>query len=246
MMVQPLLELKNIQKSFGPIQALRGVDLKLYPGEVVGLLGDNGAGKSTLMKVVSGAYTPDSGTYLLAGQEVHFASPKEARRERLEMVYQDLALCDTLDVARNLFLGREPVRTLLGARFLDHRKLHRDAEAVLGRLHARVPSTRVAVKNLSGGQRQAIAIGRAVSFDPKVLILDEPTAALAVREVGEVLELIRRLSGEGVGVILISHRLQDVLAVCDRLVFMYDGRNVAERRVAETTLEETIQLIVQA
>jgi len=244
-MAQPVLELKQIKKSFGPIQALRGVDLQLYPGEVLGLLGDNGAGKSTLMKVVSGAYTPDKGAYLLNGREVHFASPKEARRERLEMVYQDLALCDTLDVARNLFLGREPVRKLLGFRFLDHPKLHSEAEAVLKRLHVRVPSTRVMVKNLSGGQRQAVAIGRAVSFSPKVLILDEPTAALAVREVNEVLDLIRRLRAEGVSVILISHRLQDVMAVCDRLVFMFDGRNVAERRTAETSLEEVIQLIVQ-
>ena len=243
---QPVLELKQIEKSFGPIQALRGVDLQLRPGEVLGLLGDNGAGKSTLMKVVSGAYTPDNGAYLLNGKEVHFTSPQEARRERLEMVYQDLSLCDTLDVARNLFLGREPVRNVLGARFLDHRKLHSEAEAILERLHVRVPSTRVVVKNLSGGQRQAIAIGRAVSFEPKVLILDEPTAALAVREVNEVLELIRRLRNEGVGVIFISHRLQDVMAVCDRLVFMSEGRNVAERRTSETTLEEVIQLIVQA
>ncbi len=245
-MVEPVLELKQIQKSFGPIQALRNVDLRLYPGEVLGLLGDNGAGKSTLMKVVSGAYTPDHGSYVLEGQEVRFSSPRDARERNLEMVYQDLALCDTLDVARNIFLGREPTRKVLGARFLNHRALHRDADAVLKRLHARIPSTRMTVKNLSGGQRQAIAIGRAVSFKPKVLILDEPTAALAVREVGEVLELIRRLSNEGVAVILISHRLQDVMTVCDRLVFMYDGRNVAERRTSDTTLEEVIQLIVQA
>lgn len=242
---QPVLELKQIEKSFGPIQALRGVDLQLRPGEVLGLLGDNGAGKSTLMKVVSGAYTPDSGAYLLNGKKVHFASPQDARRERLEMVYQDLSLCDTLDVARNLFLGREPVRNVLGARLLDHRKLHSEAKAILERLHVRVPSTRVVVKNLSGGQRQAIAIGRAVSFEPKVLILDEPTAALAVREVNEVLDLIRRLRSEGVGIIFISHRLQDVMAVCDRLVFMYEGRNVAERQTSETTLEEVVQLIVQ-
>lgn len=245
-MLQPVLELKQIEKSFGAIQALRSVDLQLYPGEVLGLLGDNGAGKSTLMKVVSGAYTPDKGAYLLEGREIHFTSPKDARRERLEMVYQDLALCDTLDVARNLFLGREPVRRFLGINLLDHSKLHREAAAMLERLHARVPSTRVVVKNLSGGQRQAIAISRAVSFNPRVLILDEPTAALAVREVNEVLDLIRRLRAEGVSVILISHRLQDVMAVCDRLVFMFDGQNVAERRTAETTLEEVIQLIVQA
>jgi simple sugar transport system ATP-binding protein len=245
-MAQPVLELRNIDKSFGPIQALRGIDLQLYPGEVLGLLGDNGAGKSTLMKVVSGAYTPDRGSYQLDGREVRFTSPRDARRERLEMVYQDLSLCDTLDVARNLFLGREPVRSVLGLQLLDHSRLHQEAEMMLERLHVRVPSTRVTVKNLSGGQRQAIAISRAVAFNPKVLILDEPTAALAVREVNEVLDLIRRLRAEGVSIILISHRLQDVMAVCDRLVFMYDGQNVAERRTSETTLEEVIQLIVQA
>lgn len=245
-MAQPVLELRQIEKSFGPIQALRGVDLQLYPGEVLGLLGDNGAGKSTLMKVVSGAHTPDRGSYLLDSRVVRFSSPKEARRERLEMVYHDLSLCDTLDVARNLFLGREPLRRLWGLNLLDHGRLHREAEAMLERLHVRVPSTRVAVKNLSGGQRQAVAISRAVSFGPKVLVLDEPTAALAVREVNEVLNLIKRLRNEGVSVILISHRLQDVMAVCDRLVFMFEGRNVAERRTSETTLEEVIQLIVQA
>jgi simple sugar transport system ATP-binding protein len=164
-MTQPILELKDIHKSFGPIQALRGVNLKLHPGEVLGLLGDNGAGKSTLMKVVSGAYIPNKGTYHLDGREVRFTSPKDARRERLEMVYQDLALCDTLDVAHNLFLGREPVRSVAGIRLVDHRALHQEAERVLARLHIKVPSTYVTVKNLSGGQRQAIAIGRAVSFD---------------------------------------------------------------------------------
>lgn len=242
----PLLELRGIEKSFGPIRALSGVDLTLGHGEVLGLLGDNGAGKSTLMKIVSGAYLPDRGSYLLDGQEVDFASPKDARAERLEMVYQDLALCDTLSVAQNLFLGREPVRRRWGLPLLDLPKLHRDAEEVLERLHIKVPSTHAAVKNLSGGQRQAIAIGRAVSFDPKVLILDEPTAALAVKEVGEVLSLIRRLSDQGVGVILVSHRLQDVMAVCDRLMFMFEGRSVAERRTSETSLEEVIQLIVHA
>jgi simple sugar transport system ATP-binding protein len=243
---QPILELKGIKKSFGAIRALRGVDLQLHPGEVLGLLGDNGAGKSTLMKVVSGAYVPDEGTYLLDGREVHFKSPKDARQERLEMVYQDLSLCDSIDVAKNLFLGREPVRKILGLKFLDHNRLHEEAQEILERLHIKVPSTHVTVKNLSGGQRQAIAIGRAVSFNPKVLILDEPTAALAVREVDEVLSLIRRLRDQGVGIILISHRLQDVMAASDRIMFMYEGSKVAERKTSETNLEEVIRLIVQA
>jgi simple sugar transport system ATP-binding protein len=243
---QPILELQGIEKSFGPIHALRGVDLTLYPGEVLGLVGDNGAGKSTLMKVISGAYVPSRGTYRLDGEEVYFRSPADARKRHLEMVYQDLSLCDTVDVAKNLFLGREPVRSILGFKLLDYRRLHKEAKEILDRLHIKVPSTHVKVANLSGGQRQAIAIGRSVSFDPKVLILDEPTAALAVKEVGEVLDLIRRLSDQGVGVILISHRLQDIMEVTDRIMFMYEGTKVAERRTRETDLEEVIKLIVQA
>lgn len=243
---QPILKLEGIEKSFGPIRALRGVDLTLYPGEVLGLVGDNGAGKSTLMKVVSGAYIPDRGTYQLGGKEVQFRSPADARAHRLEMVYQDLSLCDTIDVAKNLFLGREPIRSFLGMKFLDHQRLHQEAQEILERLHIKVPSTHVAVKNLSGGQRQVIAIGRAVSFDPKILILDEPTAALAVKEVGEVLELIERLKNEGAGIIFISHRLQDIMKVSDRIMFMYEGQSVAERKTSETNLEEVIKLIVQA
>ncbi len=242
----PILELRDIAKSFGPITALRGVSLTLQAGEVLGLVGDNGAGKSTLMKVISGAYIPDRGEYLLDGKPVHFRSPRDARRERVEMVYQDLSLCDTIDVAKNIFLGREPVRYLAGLPFIDDRKLHHEARKILDRLHIKVASTRITVKNLSGGQRQAIAIGRAVSFAPKVLILDEPTAALAVKEVGEVLELIDRLRQQGVGVILISHRLQDVMQVSDRIMFMYEGKKVAERATHETDLEEVIRLIVQA
>ena len=243
---QPVLELKGIEKNFGPIQALRGVDLILYPGEVLGLVGDNGAGKSTLMKVISGAYVPDGGSYRLDGEEVNFRSPADARKHHLEMVYQDLSLCNTVDVAKNLFLGREPVRNVLGVKFLDHGRLHKEAQEILERLHIKVPSTHAKVENLSGGQRQAIAIGRAVSFNPKVLILDEPTAALAVKEVEEVLELIGRLSEQGVGIILISHRLSDIMEVTDRIMFMYEGTKVAERQTNETDLEEVIKLIVHA
>lgn len=240
-----LLELKSITKSYGPIQSLRGVDLSLNAGEVLGLVGDNGAGKSTLMKVVSGAVVPDSGEYLLESTPMHFRSPQEARDKNIEMVYQDLSLCDTMDVAKNLFLGREPVRNLAGLRFVDHHTLHSKAQKILDDLKITVPSTKVTVKNLSGGQRQAIAIGRAVSFNPKILILDEPTAALAVKEVNEVLELIGRLKTQGVGVILISHRLQDIMQVTDRIMVMYEGQKVAERLTKETTLEEIIRLIVR-
>jgi simple sugar transport system ATP-binding protein len=240
-----LLELNNITKSYGPIHSLRGVNLTLNAGEVLGLVGDNGAGKSTLMKVVSGAVVPTAGEYLLESTPVHFRSPQEAKGKHIEMVYQDLSLCDTMDVAKNLFLGREPVHNLAGLHFIDHQTLHSKAKKILDDLKITVPSTRVTVKNLSGGQRQAIAIGRAVSFQPKILILDEPTAALAVKEVNEVLELIGRLKAQGVGIILISHRLQDIMQVTDRIMVMYEGQNVAERKTKETTLEEIIRLIVR-
>jgi simple sugar transport system ATP-binding protein len=240
-----LLELKNITKSYGPIQSLRGVNLTLAAGEVLGLVGDNGAGKSTMMKVVSGAVVPDGGEYLLESIPMSFRSPQEAREKSIEMVYQDLSLCDTMDVAKNLFLGREPVRRLAGLPFVDYQTLHSKAQKILDDLKITVPSTRVTVKNLSGGQRQAIAIGRAVSFNPKILILDEPTAALAVKEVNEVLDLIGRLKTQGVGVILISHRLQDIMQVTDRIMVMYEGQNVAERNTKDTTLEDIIRLIVR-
>lgn len=240
----PLLEAKEIEKRFGAIQALRGVSLRLYRGEVLGIVGDNGAGKSTFLKILSGALLPDRGQLYLEGQPVTFRSPQDARQQGIEMVYQDLSLCDTLDVATNLFLGREPTRRLLNiVSILDRHTLYQRAEQILQNLHIRIPSTRLAVENLSGGQRQAIAIGRAISFQPKILILDEPTSALAAREVEEVLNLTRRLASAGVGVIFVSHRLHDVLQVCDRLVVLYEGRNIAERRASETSIPEIIKLI---
>ncbi len=241
----PLLSVRGVKKRFGPVEALLGVNLTLHSGEVLGLLGDNGAGKSTLMKVLSGAIVPDEGEMSLEGRPFPFGSPQEARARGLEMVYQDLSLCDTLSVAANLYLGREPIRRIAGLPFIDHQSLHRRAARALESLHVTIPSTRVTVKHLSGGQRQAIAIGRAVSFEPKVLILDEPTAALAVKEVEEVLDVIRRLRQRGAGIILISHRLQDVMAVSDRIMVMYEGREVAERLTCDTSLAEIVQLIVQ-
>jgi simple sugar transport system ATP-binding protein len=234
----------GISKRFGAIQTLQDVNLVLQPGEVLGLVGDNGAGKSTLSKVLSGAIIPDSGTIEIDGRPVSFSSPADARAQRVEMVYQDLSLCDTVDVAGNLFLGREPHRSILGLPFMDSRRMHADARAMLERLGIVIPDTRLKVENLSGGQRQSIAIGRAASFDPSVLIMDEPTAALAVAEVESVLELIRTVSQRGVSVILITHRLQDLFLVCDRIQVMYEGRSVAERRIADTDIEEVVNLIV--
>jgi simple sugar transport system ATP-binding protein len=238
------VRMEGIGKSFGAIKSLDGVHLTLRAGEVLGLVGDNGAGKSTLSKILSGALTPDVGRIFLDGSEVRFASPANARKQRVEMVYQDLSLCDTVDVAGNLLLGREPLRRILGVPLMDKRKMRADAAAMLDRLGIRMPSTRLKVENLSGGQRQSIAIGRAVSFDPLVLIMDEPTAALAVAEVDAVLELIKRVSAKGVGVILITHRLQDLFLVCDRIMVLYEGRNVAERLIGETSIEEIVNLIV--
>lgn len=238
------VRMTGISKRYGALQSLDNASLNLMPGEVLGLVGDNGAGKSTISKVLSGAVIPDAGTIEIDGRPVSFTSPAEARAARIEMVYQDLALCDTIDVAGNLFLGREPKRHIAGVPMLDKKLMHERARDMLSNLGIVIPDTWMKVENLSGGQRQSIAIGRAASFDPSVLIMDEPTAALAVAEVEAVLELIRTVSRRGVSVILITHRLQDLFLVCDRIQVMYEGRNVAERRIEDTNIEDVVNLIV--
>jgi len=240
----PRVRMRGISKRYGTVQTLHEVSLDLKPGEVLGLVGDNGAGKSTLSKVLSGAVIPDSGTIEIDGKGVAFQTPADARSHHVEMVYQDLSLCDTVDVAGNLFLGREPRRRFIGLSFLDKARMLHDAREMLDRLGIVIPDIGVKVENLSGGQRQSIAIGRAVSFDPRVLIMDEPTAALAVAEVEAVLELIRKVSAHGVSVVLITHRLQDLFLVCDRIQVMYEGRSVAERQIEDTNIEEVVDLIV--
>ena len=236
----PLMSLRGIGKSFGSRSVLHGVDLDLHGGECLGLVGDNGAGKSTLSKIMSGAYLPDEGKIVLEGRPVTLSGPAEARARRIEMVYQDLSLCDTVDVAGNLFLGRELCR----GGFLDQKRMLHEGRRMLEALQIRIPSLTAKVAQLSGGQRQSIAIARAASFSPRVLLLDEPTSALAVAEVEAVLGLIRRVKARGVAVVLITHRLQDLFRVCDRIAFMYEGTKVAERLTAETNLEEVVQLIV--
>jgi simple sugar transport system ATP-binding protein len=229
------VEMKGIHKRFGAVSVLKGVDLRIAPGEVVGLVGDNGAGKSTLMKMLAGAVTPDSGSILIDGEEMSGTGPRVARDHGIEMVYQDLALCNDLDVASNLFIGREIYHRF--TRRLAHDTMHDAASRDLEKLHIRITNTHQLVGNMSGGQRQAVAIARAVTFEPKVLVLDEPTAALAAKEVEMVLKLITDVSERGVSVVLITHRLQDLFEVADRFVVLYEGVNHQEMAPSETNLE---------
>lgn len=239
----PRVSMRGIRKRFGSIEALRGVDLDIGSGECLGLVGDNAAGKSTLTKILSGAYVPDEGTIAIDGEPVIFTTPAEARAHRIEMVYQDLSLCDTIDVAGNLFLGRE----LVGSGFLGvlaKQRMRDEARRMLDSLEIRIPNLNATVAQLSGGQRQSIAIARAVAFEPRVLIMDEPTSALAVAEVEAVLALIGRVKAKGVSVVLITHRLQDLFRVCDRIAVLYEGTKVAERPIGETDLTDLVKLIV--
>lgn len=238
----PRIEMKDIQISFGEIKSLRGVNLTLNEGEVLGIAGDNGAGKSTLMKILSGVNIPDKGEILFEGKTVSLRSPRVAKQLQIETVFQDLALCDTLNVANNLFLGREPSRFF--GRFIDKKTLHENASHELDRLGVHIPSTHLPVQNLSGGQRQSIAIARAITFKPKVLIMDEPTAALGVKEVNMVLELIKTVKKQGVSVVLITHRLQDFFEVCDRMMVLYEGKCIDNRPIKDFTLNSLIQSIM--
>lgn len=241
----PVVEMRGIVKNFGPVQALRGVDLYLSHNEVLGLVGDNGAGKSTLMKVLTGVHQPDAGGIYLNGERVQFESPKDSRAVGIEMVYQDLALAGNLHVAGNIFLGREMKRSFLGGLFklLDHQGMFREAANLLERLHIDIESVKFPVETLSGGQRQAVAIGRSAGFNAPVVIMDEPTAALAVREVGKVLDLIKGLKEHDVSVILISHRMQDIFEVCDRIVVLRQGNKVGDVPREHISMDEIVALI---
>tara|TARA_B100001057_G_C22838995_1_gene946330 strand:- start:962 stop:1741 length:780 start_codon:yes stop_codon:yes gene_type:complete len=241
---KPRMLIRGIKKSFGAVEALRGVDLDIYPGECIGLVGDNAAGKSTFTKMLSGAYIPDEGTIEIDGEEVRFESPNDAREHRIEMVYQDLSLCDTIDIPGNLFLGRELRKKPKFFGFLNKNKMRKSTQEMLDKLQIRIPNINAKVAMLSGGQRQAIAIARAAAFNPDLLIMDEPTSALAVAEVDAVLDLINRLKETGVSIILITHRLQDLFRVCDRIAVMYEGTKVAERKIQDTDLEDLVDLIV--
>jgi simple sugar transport system ATP-binding protein len=241
-----IVEMTGITKSFGPVQALAGVSLRLGYGEVLGLVGDNAAGKSTLMKVLSGAHQPDAGTLSYDGRAVRWSSPHDSRLAGIEMVYQDLGLVGCLDITSNIFLGREPTARRLGVQLLDEAAMDRAARDLLSRLKIEIRDVSQRVETLSGGQRQAVAIARATAFDAKVVIMDEPTAALAVKEVGKVLDTIRRLKEHGIAVIIVSHRLQDIFRVCDRVTVLRGGRNAGERNIGETTMDEVVGMIVGA
>lgn len=241
----PVLELTNISKHFGAIQALNDVSLSLEGGEVVGLMGDNGAGKSTLVKIIAGNFPPSHGTMHVADKEVHFHRPVEAREKGIEIVYQDLALCNNLTAAANVFLGRELRRGIGPISILDHTGMNKRAAKLFAELKSET-RPRDLVRSMSGGQRQAVAIARTRLADARIVLMDEPTAAISVRQVAEVLHLITTLRNHGIAVVLISHRMPDVFGVADRIVVLRRGTKVADKRIADSSPEEVTGLITGA
>jgi D-xylose transport system ATP-binding protein len=239
----PLLELRDVSKRFGAVQALTEVDFQAPAGQVTALVGDNGAGKSTLIKTIAGINPMDSGEYLFDGRPVHVTTPQAASALGIATVYQDLALCDNLDVVANLWLGREE---LGGVRLLDETDMEQEASKVLKRLAVRIPSVRTQVASLSGGQRQSVAIARSMLGEPRMVILDEPTAALGVAQTAQVLDLIRRLREQGLAVVVISHNLADVFAVADIIVVLRLGRQVGVLDAKQTNSEEVVAAITGA
>jgi len=240
-----LLELSGVSKHFGAIQALTNVSLSLNAGEVVGLMGDNGAGKSTLVRIVAGNYPPSSGSISIDGRKVAFHKPTDARAEGIEIVYQDLALCDNLTAAANVYLGRELMKGFGPLRALDYKTMYKRAGELFAELKSET-RPRDLVRKMSGGQRQAVAIARTRLSEPKIVLMDEPTAAISVRQVAEVLNLIRRLRDHNITVVLISHRMPDVFAVADRIVVMRRGEMVADKPIAASSPEEVTGLITGA
>jgi ABC-type sugar transport system ATPase subunit len=234
---------RQIGKQFGAVTALAGVDMEIRRGEVLALLGDNGAGKSTFVKVLAGAHRPSHGEILIEGAPASFASPQDAAEAGIATIYQELALSENLSVAENVYLGREQTRRILGVPFLRRAEMRRRVKALLEELDAHIPDPGLPVGSMSGGQRQAVAICRALNLDAKLVIMDEPTAALAVAETRKVLALVRRLAGRGCAVVIVSHNISDVFEVADRMIVFRRGRRIAERRRDETNPEEIIALI---
>jgi len=240
---EPLLRLRGINKSFGAVRALSGVDFEVYAREVVGLVGDNGAGKSTLIKVISGVEPADDGEIFVEGQQVKIATPQAATRLGIQTVYQDLALCDNLDVVSNLFLGREEQGPL---NILKENDMERQGVQVLRTLDVKLPSVRAIVKSLSGGQRQSIAVAKSILRNAKIVLLDEPTAALGVAQTRQVLQLIHRMREQGLAVVVISHNLADVFEVVDRVIVLRLGKRVGTFDVKNTTPEQVVSAITGA
>ncbi|OCC05768.1 sugar ABC transporter ATP-binding protein [Labrys sp. WJW] len=245
---QPLLEARNVIKRFGGIEALRGADFSIFPGEVVALMGDNGAGKSTLVKTLCGALQPTEGAILFEGKPVHFTTPKDAQAAGMEMVYQDLAMAPDLDASANLFLGREiPRRGLLGRLgFLDNRRMREKTREALASMSVQLKSIDAPISTLSGGQRQSVAVVRAVTWADKLVIMDEPTAALGVVQTKAVLDLIRRVKASGRAVIIISHNVPDVMAVADRVEVFRLGRRTARFAGKDMSMENIVGAITGA
>lgn len=239
-----LLEARGIAKYFGAITALHDVNFHIMPGEVLGVVGDNGAGKSTFMKILSGLFVPSEGQLFFDGQAVNFSSPRDAQRLGVEMVYQDFALAGNMPIYENIYLGREPGTKFGPLTIIDHAKARKMASEHLDRLHIHVKSVDQNTEDLSGGQRQAVAIARATAFNAKLVIMDEPTAALAIKEVGKVLDLIKSLKDHGVAVIIISHRMDDIFYCCDRVMALYQGTNFAEAKLDATHRNEVIGWIM--
>jgi ABC-type sugar transport system ATPase subunit len=241
---RPILQVESVSKRFGGVHALENVSLDLFPGEVLALAGDNGAGKSTLIKVISGVHHADEGKMRYDGAEVTFENPQKAREQGIETIYQDLALADNLDVGANVFLGREPMKRVFGLPVLDRKKMRSEAADALRVLDIRINRFDLPLRSMSGGQRQAVAIGRAIHWNAKVLIMDEPTAALGVPEQRKVIALIKSLKQSGVGVIFISHNLIDIFAVSDRIVVLRRGKKVGETATQATNSDEVVRWMV--
>jgi simple sugar transport system ATP-binding protein len=239
------LKLIGISKHFGAINALEDVNLEVQPGEVLGLMGDNGAGKSTLVKIIAGNFRPSNGEIRLDDQVMDFHKPVDAQRAGIEIVYQDLALCDNLSAASNVFLGREIRKSYGPVKVIDYPAMHRRSGELFAQLKSET-RPRDLVRRMSGGQRQAVAISRTLLSDPKLVLMDEPTAAISVRQVAEVLDLIRRLRDRGISIILITHRMPDVFAVADRIAVLRRGSLVADKRVDKSSPEEVTGLITGA
>jgi D-xylose transport system ATP-binding protein len=245
---KPILEIKGISKRFGAVQALEDVEFEVYPAEVLGLVGDNGAGKSTLVKIIAGTYQADSGEYLFEGQPVIVNNPHDATNLGIQTVYQDLALCDNLDVVANLYLGREEIRPVLPGvvNIIDELAMEKHSSSFIQSLHINIPSLRSKIATLSGGQRQAVAVARAVMWNSKVVLLDEPTAALGVEQTRMVKDLIRRLREQKLGVVVISHNLADIFDVSDRIIVLRLGKRVATFNTHVANQEQVVAAITGA